>query len=447
MNVRPGKPTLTHKILFGLMLGAAAGIALHTMERLGEAGGWVRAVVTDGLLHIAGQAFLAGLMVLVVPLVFVSLVCGTAALDDIRRLGRVGLKTLGLYLFTTALAVSLALGAALVVRPGEGFDLGGAEEYTPREAPSLVQVVIDLFPRNPIQAMAEGHMLQIIVCAILFGVSMSLAGDAGRRLLGVFEDVNTVIMRLVRIVMEIAPFGVFALVARTFATQGFDAVGPLAMYFSLVLAVLVVHALAVYPLLLKSLSGLSPLTFLRKIREAQLFAFSTASSSATLPVTLRVAREGLGVKPSVGSFTLPLGATINMDGTAIMQGVATVFIAQAYGIGLTATDCLMVVVTATLASIGTAGVPGVGMVMLAMVLNQVGLPVEGIALILGVDRLLDMVRTAVNITGDSAVTCIVAKSEGELDEAVFAGDAPASPPHDASQVRSAEPTGSPPSPH
>lgn len=433
MNVRQQKLTLTHKILFGLALGAAAGIALNVMSpplepKEIEAGvkplnPWVHAVFSNGVLHIIGQVFLAGLMVLVVPLVFVSLVCGTAVLDDIRRLGRMGLKTVGLYLFTTAVAISLALVAALMVKPGAGFELAGGEEYAPEKAPSLVQVVIDVFPRNPIQAMAEGHMLQIIVFAILFGVAMSLAGEAGRRLLAVFEDLNTVIMRLVWIIMEIAPYGVFALIARTFALQGFDAVAPLLKYFLLVLAVLFLHAMVTYPLMLKMLSGLSPRVFLRKMREVQVFAFSTASSGATLPVTLRITRDELGVKPSVGSFTVPLGATINMDGTAIMQGVATVFIAQAYAIDLTMTDYLMVILTATLASIGTAGVPGVGLVMLAMVLNQVGLPVEGIALILGVDRLLDMVRTAVNVTGDAAVTCIVAKSEGELDEAVFLGEA------------------------
>jgi len=417
------KSKLTRNILTGLGLGLSVGLMLHWISPPDGENAWVHAVLTNGILHVVGQVFLAGLMVLVVPLVFVSLVCGTAALDDIRHLGRVGVKTVVLYLFTTAVAISLALGAALVVKPGAGFALADdSEGYAASEAPSLVQVIIDIFPRNPINAMAEGNMLQIIVFAILFGVAMSLAGEAGKRLQAVFEDLNSVIMRLVWIIMAAAPFGVFALIARTFAAQGFDAVPPLLKYFLLVLAVLVVHALVTYPLLLKMLSGLSPLIFLRKMREVQVFAFSTASSNATLPVTLRTVQEDFGVKRSVGSFTVPLGATINMDGTAVMQGVATVFIAQAYAIDLSVTDYLMVILTATLASVGTAGVPGVGLVMLAMVLNQVGLPVEGIALILGVDRLLDMVRTAVNVTGDAAVTCIVAKSEGDLDVAVFEGD-------------------------
>jgi len=411
---------LTRNILLGLGLGLLVGLAFHHVAPPESPNAWVHSVFTNGIFHIIGQIFLAGLMVLVVPLVFVSLVCGTAALDDIRRLGRVGLKTLGLYLFTTAVAISMALLAALLVKPGKGFELGeGQFEFAAREAPSLAQVIIDIFPRNPISAMAEGNMLQIIVFAILFGLAMSLAGEAGRRLLALFEDLNTVIMRLVWIIMSLAPFGVFALIARTFSEQGFDAIEPLMKYFFLVLAVLFLHAVVTYPVLLKLISGLSPVIFLRKMREVQVFAFSTASSNATIPVTLRTTRKMLGVNRSVSSFTVPLGATINMDGTAVMQGVATVFIAQAFGVDLAVTDYLMVILIATLASIGTAGVPGVGLVMLAMVLNQVGLPVDGIALILGVDRLLDMVRTAVNVTGDAAVTCIVAKSEGELDSKLF----------------------------
>lgn len=412
---------LTQKILLGLFLGALTGIALNSFappvkDAPTQA---VHVWLTDGLFHATGQIFLAGLMVIVVPLVFVSLVCGTAALDDIKRLGRVGLKTVGLYIGTTAVAISMALVAAIIIKPGLGAELKTDAGYEPREAPSLVQVIIDIFPRNPIEAMAEGKMLQIIVFAILFGLALSLAGAAGKRLLAIFEDLNTVIMKLVWVIMELAPYGVFALIAGTFATHGLGAIIPLFKYFALVVVVLLFHAFVVYPSLLKLLSGLSPRRFLGKMREAQIFAFSTASSNATLPITLKTVEERLGVKPSVSSFTVPLGATINMDGTAIMQGVATVFIAQAYQIPLEPQQYLMVILTATLASIGTAGVPGVGMIMLAMVLNQVGLPVEGIAIILSVDRLLDMLRTAVNITGDATVSCIVAKSEKDIDLEVF----------------------------
>ena len=262
-------------------------------------------------------------------------------------------------------------------------------------------------------------MLQIIVFAVIFGVALSLSGDAGARIKNAFDDLNHVVMKIVTMVMSLAPYGVFVLMAKLFASIGFETILALAQYFFLVFFVLIFHGLVSYSLILKSLTGLNPLILLTKMRQAVLFAFSTASSSATLPVTMATARQKLGVKSSVSSFTVPLGATINMDGTAIMQGVATVFIAQVYGIDLSVSDFLLVILTATLASIGTAGVPGAGLIMLAMVLQQVGLPVEGIALIIGVDRLLDMTRTAVNVTGDCMVACIVAKSEGEFDEQVY----------------------------
>jgi Na+/H+-dicarboxylate symporter len=355
----------------------------------------------------------------VVPLVFVSLVCGTAALDDISRLGRIGGKTLGLYLLTTAVAISFALTAATLIRPGEGLELPTDVSYAVQETPGLADTLVNIFPTNPVKAMADGNMLQVIVFACLFGFAMTLAGDPGRRTLSLFEDVNRVILRLVTVLMEVAPYGVFCLLAKIFALQGIGAIVQMAWYFCVVLGVLFFHALVTYPTLLTTLSGLNPWVFLRKMRGPQSFAFSTASSNATLPVTLETVEDRLGVGNSVASFTIPLGATINMDGTAIMQGVATGFIAQAYGIELGPSDYLAVVLTATLASIGTAGVPGVGLIMLAMVLKQVNLPVEGIGLIIGVDRLLDMVRTGVNITGDAAVTCIVAEGEGELSHEVY----------------------------
>lgn len=415
------KHSLTIQILAGMGIGVVVGLVCSLI--LNRADGFVGVATNDylveGLFALLGQAFLALLRVLVVPLVFVSLVCGTAALEDIRKLGRIGARTIGLYLFTTAIAITLALVAAIVFGPGRGFGLATDVTFQAATPPSLVDVLINIFPKNVIAAMSEGNMLQIIVFAILFGLALTLSGKPGKRLLAIFDDLNEVIMTLVWIVMKLAPYGVFALIARTFATQGFEAFGPLIKYFLLVLGVLFLHALLTYPLLLKLLSGLNPAPFLRKLREVQIFAFSTASSNATIPVTLKTAEEKLGVHNSVASFTVPLGATINMDGTAIMQGVATVFIAQAYSMGLDLTDYLMVIMTATLASIGTAGVPGVGLIMLSMVLTQVGLPVEGIGLIIGIDRLLDMVRTAVNVTGDSAVSCIVAKGEGELDMEIY----------------------------
>jgi Na+/H+-dicarboxylate symporter len=270
--------------------------------------------------------------------------------------------------------------------------------------------------------MADGEMLQIIVFAGLFGVALTMSGEPGRRLSALFSDLNEVVLRLVMLLMGLAPYGVFFLIAKVFAAEGLGAIAPLAKYFVLVLGVLALHAFLVYPLLLRFGAGLGPRPFLRKMRDPLALAFSTASSGATLPVTLETVEHRLGVSNAIASFTLPLGATLNMDGTAIMQGVATGFIAQAYGVALGGGDFLTVVLTATLASIGTAAVPGVGLVMLAMVLRQVNLPVEGIGLVIGVDRLLDMMRTAVNVTGDAAVTCVVARSEGELDEAVYASD-------------------------
>jgi Na+/H+-dicarboxylate symporter len=263
-------------------------------------------------------------------------------------------------------------------------------------------------------------MLQIIVFALLFGIAVSRAGEAGARLMGFFEDVNEVLMRLITILILLAPFGVFCLMTRLFATEGFDEIYKLGAYFLTVIGALMIHMLVVYPTLLTVLGRVNPLIFLRKMREPMLVGFSTASSGATLPVTLRTVEHRIGVKNEVASFAVPLGATINMDGTAIMQGVATVFIAQFYQVGLDLSDYLMVILTATLASIGTAGVPGVGLIMLTMVLTQVGLPVEGIMLIIGVDRLLDMLRTAVNVTGDGMVATVVANSENDLDLDVFA---------------------------
>jgi Na+/H+-dicarboxylate symporter len=424
-NTTPAAPSsknrLTIQILAGMAIGVLVGLMTSWITKaLPEtSAGIIQTYAVEGLFHFLGQAFLALLQVIVIPLVFVSLVCGTAALDDIRKLGRIGAWTVCLYMATTAIAISLALTASVVIGPGRGFGLDTAANFQASAPPSLVEVLINIFPKNIVGSMAEGNMLQIILFAILFGLAITLSGKAGQRLLSLFNDLNEIIMTLVWIVMRLAPLGVFALIARTFATQGFDAFAPLLKYFFLVLGVLFFHALVTYPVILKFLSGLDPRRFISKLRQVQIFAFSTASSNATIPVTLKTVENNLGVNNSVAAFTVPLGATINMDGTAIMQGVATVFIAQAYGLGLEFTDYLMVVVTATLASIGTAGVPGVGLIMLSMVLTQVGLPVEGIGLIIGIDRLLDMVRTAVNVTGDSAVSCIVAHREGELDTTVY----------------------------
>ncbi len=416
--------SLTARILIAMLAGLVVGITLHfAMAGMGPesaAAQFISTYITNGLFDVVGKVFIASLKVLVVPMVFVSLVCGSSGLGaDNSRMGAIAGKSLGLYMFTTAVAITLALSAALLIQPGEGIELQTDSNYVVKEAPSLKQVLINIFPSNPVQAMADGNMLQIIVFALLFGIAVSKAGEHGVRIRSFFDDMNEVIMSMVDILMTLAPYGVFCLLAALFADIGIDILGTLAWYFMTVAGVLILHAALVYGSLVTLLARLNPLTFLSKMRPVQLFAFSTASSNATMPITLSVAEHRLGANNSVASFTIPLGATINMDGTAIMQGVATVFIAQAYGIDIGMSGYLAVIATATLASIGTAGVPGVGLIMLAMVLQQVNLPVEGIALIIGVDRLLDMLRTAVNVTGDAAVTCVVAQSENALDTEVF----------------------------
>jgi DAACS family dicarboxylate/amino acid:cation (Na+ or H+) symporter len=408
---------LTRRIMIAMIGGALLGIALN---QLFGSDGLLKVYLVDGLLYVAGEIFVASLKMLVVPLVFVSLVCGVTSLGNLSALGRMSIKAILLYLMTTAVAITIALTLASFVDPGQGFEAGTVDvTFQGKEAPPLSEVFINMVPTNPVAALSEGNMLQIIVFSLLFGIAITLAGEKGKHVLGLFNDLDAVIMHMVEIIMRLAPYGVFALIARTFATQGLDLILPLIAYFFTLTLALALHAFITYPTLLHIFARLNPIRFLRKMRDPATFAFSTASSGATIPVTMRTVEEKMGVDNSVASFTVPLGATLNMDGTAMMQGVATVFIANVYAVDLGMTEYLMVVLTATLASIGTAAVPGVGLVMLTMVLNQVGLPVEGIALIIGVDRLLDMMRTACNVTGDCAISCIIAQGEGQLDRERF----------------------------
>jgi Na+/H+-dicarboxylate symporter len=402
-------------ILFGSLLNLmVGGTALSDTLRHG-----IENILIGGVFDVVGQIFIASLKLLVVPLVLVSLICGASALGDSARMGPIAGKTLLLYLFTTAVAVAVALLVSVFIGPGSNVSLETDAVFEATSPPPLKEVIINIFPTNPVEAMAEGEMLQIIVFALLFGYAISHADEAGRRIAAFFTDLEKVVMRMVAVLISLAPYGVFALLAKLFAEMGLEAILDLGAYFLTVLGVLIFHGVFTYSILLRTLAGQSPAIMLRKMRSVWAFAFSTASSGATLPVTLRTVEKRLGVSNSVAGFTVPLGATVNMDGTAVMQGVATVFIAQVYGIDLSLTSYLTVILTATLASIGAAAVPGVGLITLAMVLNQAGLPVEGIALIIGVDRLLDMVRTAVNVTGDATVAVIVARSENQFDERVF----------------------------
>jgi len=401
----------TAQILIALVLGVCVGILLNNLQH------WhvTYAYLVDGVFDVGGKIFITILKMLVVPIVFISLVCGTCKLKDTRRFGRLALKTIVLYILTTMLAISLAVTLASAFKIGFGADLTTTSTFTAQSVPSIKESLLNIFPSNPIEAMAKGNMLQIIVFSILFGLAISWSGRAGDRVAKMFMDLDIIIMRLMHMVIAFAPFGVFCLVSSMFARIGIGLISQLIGYFTVVLFVLLLHLFLSYSLILQVIGRLNPLLFFRKMASTMLFAFSTSSSNASIPVVLNTVETKLGVHNMPASFVIPLGATINMDGTAIMQGVSTVFIANTYGIDIGLSGYLMVILTATLASIGTAGIPSVGLITLTMVLQQVGLPVEGIALIIGVDRLLDMTRTAVNISGDATIACVVAKSEDSFD--------------------------------
>tara|TARA_R110000868_G_scaffold362686_2_gene624902 strand:+ start:19682 stop:20962 length:1281 start_codon:yes stop_codon:yes gene_type:complete len=411
----PVSMKLTWQILAGLVTGIGAGLLLrHLLQS-----DFTDAYIVDGMLDVVGKWFIVAMKMLVVPIVFVSLICGVTNLKNLRQLGRMGAKTFVLYIMTTAVAISLALIIANLIGVGHGdYDMSVAQHIVPK-APSLKETLIDLVPSNPFSAFVDGKMIQVIIFAILLGIAIIKSGKSGEKIAEFFNDFNVVIMHMITMVIKLAPYGVFALMAGLFAKSSFGLIKEMGLYFVTVLLVLFVHWAVTYSLLIKVFARLNPLVFFKKMLSLMLFAFSTSSSNATLPVTLGTVEKKLGVKNTVASFVIPLGATINMDGTAIMQGVATVFIANVYHVDISIAGYLMVIAMATLASIGTAGVPGVGLITLMMVLRQVGIPAEGIALIIGVDRLLDMVRTAVNVSGDAAVAVVVGRTEGEFNERVF----------------------------
>ena len=403
--------SLTNKILLGMILGIFLGSLLNNFFQ-GDLPNFIAFFYE--LVDAIGRIFLSLLKLLVVPLVFVSLVVGVSNLTSDKQLLSISSKAIGLYLFTTALAIVSALFVSSFFDMAREASLTSTSSFEQNAIPSLKDTFVNLFPSNPIKAMAEGNMIQIIIFAMLFGYGLNKLSSETSKVKSFFFDLNEIILNIVNFVIWLSPLGVFCLIFSTFSSLGISIIFTLINYFLIVVFVLIFHALFSYSVLLIILAKVNPLFFFTNMREAILFAFSTSSSSATMPVTLKTVEEKLGVDKSVSSFCIPLGTTINMDGTAIMQGVATVFIAQVYQVDLSMMEYLMVIITATLASIGTAGVPGVGLIMLAMVLQQVGLPVEGIALIIGVDRLLDMLRTAVNVSGDATISCIVANSENQL---------------------------------
>lgn len=413
------KMGLSTQIFAALIIGAVIGVLIHYVM---PSGTFRDKVLVEGVLYVVGQGFIRLMQMLVVPLVFCSLVCGSMAIGDTKTLGKVGVKTIGFYLATTALAVVVALATANVINPGIGLDMDAvqtSEVAAAAQSTNIVDTLLNIIPKNPIGSMANGDMLPIIVFALFVGIMLAKLGSKASTVANFFSQFNDVMMEMTMAIMKIAPIGVFCLIARTFATVGFAAFKPMLKYMGNVSLALAIQCFIIYQILLFIFTRLNPVKFIKKFAPVMGFAFSTATSNATIPMSIETLNKKMGVSKQISSFTIPLGATVNMDGTSIMQGVAVVFIAQAYGIPLTIGNLATVVVTATLASIGTAGVPSVGLVTLAMVLSSVGLPTEGIALIMGIDRILDMLRTAVNITGDAVCTTIVSHQEGALDREVF----------------------------
>ena len=406
------KRGLTTQIFIGLFMGLLVGIVFN----LFVPSSYIKdTILVNGIFDVLGQGFIRLMQMLVVPLVFFSLVTGAMSMGDTKKLGRIGVKTLVFYLFTTALAITLALLLASFIKPGVGIDLSKvsqAVQADPAKAVSIKDTVLNLIPTNPIQAMAEGNMLQIIFFALLVGIILANLGEKAHNVANIFEEFNDIMMDMTMIVMKFAPIGVFALITKTFATLGLSAIFSMLKYMLTVVLGLVLQLLLVYMVLLTIFVKVNPFKFLKKFFPVLGFAFSTSSSNATVPMNINKLEE-LGVSRKISSFTIPLGATINMDGTAIMQGVAVVFAANAYGMQLTPQNFLTVIAAATLASVGTAGIPSVGLITLSMVFNSIGLPISAIAMIMGIDRILDMIRTAINITGDAVCTVIVANSSGE----------------------------------
>lgn len=415
---------LTSAIFIALGLGIVCGVIFHYF--IPE--GFVRDdVFVNGIFYVVGQGFIRLMQMLVVPLVFCSIVCGAAAIGDTKTLGTVGVKTLVFYIFTTAVAVAVALTVGNLINPGVGVDMSSivAGDVSALDSGgsstdvSIVDTLLGIIPSNPLGALAEGDMLAVIFFALFVGIIIAIMGRKAETVHGFFEQFNDIMMNMTTAVMYVAPFGVFCLLSRTFAGVGFEAFIPMLKYMAGVLIALAVHCLVVYMILLSVFARVNPIVFLKKFVGVMVFAFSTSSSNATIPLNIETIVNKIGVDRRIASFTIPLGATINMDGTAIMQGVAVVFTAQLFGVELGPIEYATVIATATLASIGTAGVPSVGLITLSMVFNSVGLPLEGIALIMGIDRILDMTRTAVNITGDAVCTTVVARQEKRLNLEVF----------------------------
>ncbi|MCK8117632.1 dicarboxylate/amino acid:cation symporter [Pseudoalteromonas sp. 2CM37A] len=412
-NNEPKKMALWLKILIGMIAGIIAGMLL------GNNAEYIKPI---------GQLFISAIKMLIVPLIFCSLIVGITSMKDTTKMGRIGVKSIVFYLATTAVAISIGLGLGLLFEPGAGLNMVATTVADAKPSPTLVDTIVGLVPKNPVGSLASGNILQIIVFALSLGIALNLIGEKGEPASKMFESLADAMYKLTELVMKLAPYGVFALMAWVSGKYGLDVLLPLIKVIGLVYLGCIIHVLVLGGGFVGLLGKLNPQRFYKGIIEAQIIAFTTTSSSGTLPASIKCATQNLGVSRTVSSFVLPVGATINMDGTALYQGVLALFIAQAFGIDLTTTDYLTIIATATLASVGTAGVPGAGLIMLSLVLTTVGLPLEGIAIVAGIDRILDMARTTINVTGDLMVTLLIGKSEGELDETLYNQDNTAAQP-------------------
>ena len=407
---------LTRNILLGMFLGFVLGSIAYYLDIIPSS---IENFIQVYIFNLGGSIFINLLKMLIVPLVFFSLVSGISSLSSLTSLGNITIKTISLYLGTTAIAVSISLLVASIFKPGAGYSSNIAAPEKLPEGQSVYSTILDIFPSNIIEAMANNQMLAIVFFSILFGLALNKTNHLTGNLSESFERLNTVFMQLVLMIMSYAPIGVFCLIGKFVITDGLDIFQEAVMYVVLLISVLIFHAIVTYSIFLKIFTNLNPIVFFKKMKETAIFAFSTSSSAATIPVTLKTVTTDLGVNKNIGSFVIPVGATINMDGTAIMQGMATVFIAQMSGIDLSIFQYVQVVLLAVVASIGAAAVPSAGTITLVIILQQFGLPLEAIGIILAVDRILDMIRTSVNVTGDATVACIVAQSEEMLDKTVF----------------------------
>ena len=410
--------SLSNWILIGMILGMATGLILNFFV---PDSFFKNIILVDNVFYLGGNLFIKLMKMLVVPLVFCSIVVGASSISDIRKIGTIGGRTILIYLITTALAVTIALGIGMLIKPGVGLNMAvtsQAANVTLNQ--TMTDTILNMVPDNPLNSLASGDMIPVIIFGLLIGVILAKLREETDVINTFFNQGNRIMMEMTSIVMKFAPIGIFCLMARTFAGLGFDGLLPLGKYISCVLLGLAIQAFIVYPSMLVIFTRLNPITFFKKFISVMFFAFSSSTSNATIPLNLEKLAE-MGVSKDVSSFTIPLGATINMDGTSIMQGVAVMFAAQAYGMDLGTSALLTVIFTAVMASIGTAGVPSVGLITLTMVFNSVGIPVQAIGIIFGIDHILDMFRTAVNVAGDAICTIIVAFKNNSMDVDVFKG--------------------------